>query len=637
MAFSASDWHILSICLFPVISIIGLTLSIFISSANNRTFLAMGIMFSAGVLVSASLVHMLPHSSEVLDIYFAPEDNHDDHSDESQLMTTTTDDHFAQADMDPDDDHAGHDHVRYLQDDHSSHDDGGEGGDDNHAGHNHAFPWAQTFFSIAFLFLLMIEAFLERFIDVYFSGKQGNFFHINEDEEIMYAEGFAAEHAAKAAKEIADEERLQKEQPAPSQAGTEAERAELVDAVDDKNLVAEEEAAPVLNKAAVELHDYDCTQGHGKECGGHEHDHDHAAADSTTTTNNKTAPPPEAAAAATSTSNKEDMQPVAKPPGPEADIKIPFPDCEDCKMSYKVPIPGCIDCKLLTHEELGYGNADEEIVHRHHHHNNSHAQNTTTTDDDNNNTNKTTAAASSSANDINSTLKKRGSTAKSTKSNDVSDLGSKGAELPPGMFQPAKRRNSGTSNISGKSSVWMKTAGRPSVVSFAVAAPQDEPEAQQTINPWVSILLTLVLSIHVILEGLTLGSSQDVETIKTTFVAVATHKGFAAFSLGSSLVASGYWEGNRNMFFILSGIFVGVDIVSIGIGMGLGQFFDQNGDVVGAVLQSLLGGSFLFVATVELIPGEMEKMRRHSLPLLPILLSLCAGFALMTMLAKWGV
>jgi len=50
---SADEWHILSICVFPLISALGLTASIFISNSNNRTALAMGVIFSAGVLLSA--------------------------------------------------------------------------------------------------------------------------------------------------------------------------------------------------------------------------------------------------------------------------------------------------------------------------------------------------------------------------------------------------------------------------------------------------------------------------------------------------------------------------------------------------------------------------------------------------------
>jgi zinc transporter 1/2/3 len=169
----------------------------------------------------------------------------------------------------------------------------------------------------------------------------------------------------------------------------------------------------------------------------------------------------------------------------------------------------------------------------------------------------------------------------------------------------------------------------------------EEEEQVQTINPWVSILLTIVLSIHVILEGMTIGSMNDAERIRSVFIAVAVHKAFAAFSLGSSLVASGYWtmsaaEGGRTMFFVLAGVYMSLDVVGLGIGIGLNEAFEDETNIVAGVLQSLLGGSFLFVSTVELIPGELEKMRNFNMPLFPILSALLCGFGAMTVLGKWA-
>ena len=37
--------------------------------------------------------------------------------------------------------------------------------------------------------------------------------------------------------------------------------------------------------------------------------------------------------------------------------------------------------------------------------------------------------------------------------------------------------------------------------------------------------------------------------IQSIFIAVVVHKGFAAFSLGSSLIASGCWEAGRRKWF----------------------------------------------------------------------------------------
>jgi len=697
-------------------------------------------------MIMIALVHMLPHAAETMDLYFAPEDDHDDHGHEStstaSAASSMTDDHFASGGtsrFDDDqfiqghdsnlegggDDHSDHDHRsllslwRLLQDDHEDHDDEG-GGSDPHAGHVHAFPWAQTIFAIAFIFLLMVEATMERFIDIYFAGRKGNFFHHSEEDEddILFAEGLAAaeeqrklEAAAKLAaaenKSAAGTEQERENLVAPSLKSeptitggnneditnnggggggvTDAELLLLDSSISNKGILAnidengdEVEAAVeghghghhdhvLHHEQSVELHDYGDDP---RNCScGHSHEHEHALGkdkDETKTTNSarattaateSVAATDDTAAASSPTQDvgedtkekqesfiaisenkgveksttpkeesaaiEEDPQPVAKPPGPESNIKIPFPDCKDCQMSYEIPLPDCKDCITLTREDLGYG--EEEIFHRHHHHGNhghGHVHK------------KRTSKAS---------LRSR-SSGGGARSGSESGAGggSTNNVLPPNMQWGPRggtmsRRGSGASNISGKSSNWAKTAGRPSVVSFAVAPPMDEPEQQQTINPWVSILLTIVLSIHVILEGLTVGSATDIPTIKATFVAVATHKGFASFSLGSSLVASGYWESQRFMFFVLAGVFVSIDIISIGVGMGLAEVFTENNSIAGAVLQSLLGGSFLFVATVELIPGELEKMRKYNLPLIPILLSLCAGFALMTMLSKWGV
>jgi hypothetical protein len=50
----------------------------------------------------------------------------------------------------------------------------------------------------------------------------------------------------------------------------------------------------------------------------------------------------------------------------------------------------------------------------------------------------------------------------------------------------------------------------------------------------------------------------------------------------------------------------------------------------------MLGGSFLFVSAVELIPGELEnKMRVFKCPVSVVMLSLGSGYALMSLIGKW--
>ena len=164
----------------------------------------------------------------------------------------------------------------------------------------------------------------------------------------------------------------------------------------------------------------------------------------------------------------------------------------------------------------------------------------------------------------------------------------------------------------------------------------------QTVNPWVSILLTVVLSIHVLIEGMALGSAHETQTILSGVIVIGCHKIFAAFALGSSLMVSGYWnkdrQGGRRMFFVLSAVFVILTIVGIAIGIAIGKAdtTDHSSEsLTTAFLVCLVGGSFLFVATVEVIPGELDKIRQYQMALPPVFLALFLGFILMSVLAKW--
>ena len=156
----------------------------------------------------------------------------------------------------------------------------------------------------------------------------------------------------------------------------------------------------------------------------------------------------------------------------------------------------------------------------------------------------------------------------------------------------------------------------------------DEP----TINPWVAILLLVVLSLHVILQGLTICSTEDVSSIEMTFIAIASHQAFAAFALGSSFITAGYWaKPHRKMFFVLASIYVSMDILGMGMGMSLTSVFQED-SLPSGIFMSMLGGSFLFVSACGLIPGELRKMREYQFPVSALMLALGVGYGLMVLL-----
>jgi zinc transporter ZupT len=180
---------------------------------------------------------------------------------------------------------------------------------------------------------------------------------------------------------------------------------------------------------------------------------------------------------------------------------------------------------------------------------------------------------------------------------------------------------------------------RPSVIGLVQVNEVGQVDEKQTVNPWVALLLLLVLSIHVLIEGLTIGSVDGEDVMRSTFIAIVFHKVFSAFALGSSFITSGYWEkkrpGGRNMFYIMTIFYASMDVVGIGSGMAIGNAFNGESYAT-AILTSMLGGSFLFVAAVELVPGELEKTRVFKFPIIPVMFSLLVGFGIMSFIGKYA-
>lgn len=154
-------------------------------------------------------------------------------------------------------------------------------------------------------------------------------------------------------------------------------------------------------------------------------------------------------------------------------------------------------------------------------------------------------------------------------------------------------------------------------------------------KPLSSILLTIALSIHSILEGIGIGTTNSVSTLQTEFIAVLFHKSFTAFALGNQLISSGYWtdKRKRKYFFLSIGIFIGVALLGICIGWAISNASSDN--LASAIFVGITSGSFIFVAALEIIPGETRKIKEERLPVLPVVVCFTTGYILMSMLALW--
>ena len=143
---------------------------------------------------------------------------------------------------------------------------------------------------------------------------------------------------------------------------------------------------------------------------------------------------------------------------------------------------------------------------------------------------------------------------------------------------------------------------------------------------YTAILLTLSLCLHSILEGLALGTDDDIESSINIAVAILAHKGMAAYALGACVIDSNV---SKQMFWSILGTFSMASPIGVMIGYAISEYSDS---VTSSALSALASGTFLYVAMMEVIPNEL-KSKKHKLEKLAALL---LGFGLMSMIAIWA-
>lgn len=157
----------------------------------------------------------------------------------------------------------------------------------------------------------------------------------------------------------------------------------------------------------------------------------------------------------------------------------------------------------------------------------------------------------------------------------------------------------------------------------------DDPGLEEN-EPRVSFLTALFLgmslSLHSVLEGLALGAQQTLSESEDVLLAIAAHKGLAAYALGASLVDS---RTTRSRFWRVAGSFSVASPIGIFLGYALSEISSSAG---AAALSALASGTFLYVAMMEVIPKELNDGQNTTSKLIIMFL----GFGAMSVLAIWA-
>jgi zinc transporter 1/2/3 len=148
-----------------------------------------------------------------------------------------------------------------------------------------------------------------------------------------------------------------------------------------------------------------------------------------------------------------------------------------------------------------------------------------------------------------------------------------------------------------------------------------------TFSPFI---LALVLGIHSLIAGLAVGLEGDLAGATVLLLAIAAHKGSAAFALGVRLVDSGLTASTVRRTVAIFSLTTPAGIL---LGVYLQKALENNGArLCEGVFDGLAAGTFLYVAIMEILAEEFEKPEDQALKYLCAL----AGLGLMAVLAIWS-
>lgn len=150
---------------------------------------------------------------------------------------------------------------------------------------------------------------------------------------------------------------------------------------------------------------------------------------------------------------------------------------------------------------------------------------------------------------------------------------------------------------------------------------------QKTIYPYV---LFLVLAIHSIIAGMSLGLETNLASGIVIFIAIIAHKGSASFALGVSLLKANI---KKNIFIRTILLFTLMTPLGIIIGSFFSSIESNNTNILfEALFDALAAGTFIYIAVLDIINEVFEEADKKGLKFSVLIL----GFFLMAAIAIWA-
>jgi zinc transporter 1/2/3 len=121
------------------------------------------------------------------------------------------------------------------------------------------------------------------------------------------------------------------------------------------------------------------------------------------------------------------------------------------------------------------------------------------------------------------------------------------------------------------------------------------------------VALTIALSLHSLFEGIVFGIQSNHGNTLNVMIALISHKPLETLFVGIVMVK----ERVSLLIFCILTVVVAIS-TPVGVGIGVAILNDEAPEVMFAVFTALAAGSFIYIATTEIIAEEFQKSRKAS-------------------------
>lgn len=134
-------------------------------------------------------------------------------------------------------------------------------------------------------------------------------------------------------------------------------------------------------------------------------------------------------------------------------------------------------------------------------------------------------------------------------------------------------------------------------------------------------ILVIVLSFHSILAGFVMGLDTDINSVLIVFLALISHHWIESFALGASLLRSSVHPKPMGMLILFfacmapTGVICGMLLISV--------MTEEATEVLEAYMVGIAAGSFLYVATIDILVEEFLIVRDKWMKTIALLFGFC--------------